>query len=325
MENKPPKVSVVIPNYNHAQFLKRRIDSVLSQTYPDFEVIILDDCSVDNSRDIIEKYRNNPKVTNIVYNRQNSGSTFPQWNKGVSLASGEFIWFAESDDYAYPEFLEILVPVLDQNPSLALVKCQSEIIDQENNILYNYEVKYPDFRAPNCILPGIEDCFRQTVSTSGIVNASAVLFRKEIYSKAGGAPENFKLTGDWMTWARMLGYGDIFYLPQPLNQMRLIHHNSARAAHMTSNQGSHIIEVLTVVNFILKNYKAPFKIKLPAINHQVSEWARLALNLKDNCIAPTDNFRILFHALKISFLALPLAMYHFPTRVLSVIYKKLRK
>ena len=72
------KVSVIIPNYRHARYLKERIDSVLEQTYRDFEVIILDDCSPDDSQEIIETYRSREKIAHIVYNEHNSGSTFVQ-------------------------------------------------------------------------------------------------------------------------------------------------------------------------------------------------------------------------------------------------------
>ena len=98
-------VSVIIPNYCHARFLNQRIDSVLNQTYSDYEVIILDDCSTDNSREIIESYRNHPKISHIVYNEKNSGSTFIQWEKGFELARGEYIWIAESDYVARSTFL----------------------------------------------------------------------------------------------------------------------------------------------------------------------------------------------------------------------------
>ena len=319
-----PTVSVIIPNYNHAQFLTRRIESVLTQTYTDYEIIILDDCSTDNSRDIIEKYRDNPKVSKIVFNETNSGSTFPQWNKGVSLAAGKYIWFAESDDFAQPNFLEQMVAILDKYPSVVLAKCQSEIIDQDNNILYNYEDRFPHFRCPGKPLTGINDCFSQIRDSSGIVNASAVLFRKDAFLQAGGAPENFKISGDWMTWARMLGHGDIYYHPEPLNQMRQLHVNSARAAHMTGNQCRNIIENLSITNFITSQYKAPISIKIAALNHQISQWSKIALNLKDKCISPLDNIKILAHAMKISPLALPLTLYHFPARTVSVILSKIK-
>ena len=75
-------VSVIIPNYNHAKYLEERIDSVLNQSYKDFEVIVLDDYSTDNSKEVINKYAGHPKVSHIILNEENSGSTFKQWHKG---------------------------------------------------------------------------------------------------------------------------------------------------------------------------------------------------------------------------------------------------
>ena len=95
-----PKVSVIIPNYNHAPYLVQRIETVLKQSYPDFEVIILDDCSTDGSHDIIERYRGHSKVSRIVYNKVNSGSPFRQWEKGIGICKGEYVWIAESDDWS---------------------------------------------------------------------------------------------------------------------------------------------------------------------------------------------------------------------------------
>src|SRR4028118_950123 len=107
-----PEVSVIVPNFNHAPFLKQRFDSILGQDYENLELIILDDCSVDNNREIIDQYRNHPKVTEVVYNDFNSGSTFRQWKKGLELAKGKWIWIAESDDYANPGFLSACISLL---------------------------------------------------------------------------------------------------------------------------------------------------------------------------------------------------------------------
>ena len=119
-----PKVSVVIPNYNHAQYLRQRIESVLGQTFQDFEVILMDDCSTDDSRSIISEYAADPRVR-IEFNKRNSGSSFSQWNKGVRLARGEYVWIAESDDYADPRFLERLVGIMDAEPKMAFAYCRS--------------------------------------------------------------------------------------------------------------------------------------------------------------------------------------------------------
>jgi glycosyltransferase involved in cell wall biosynthesis len=115
-----PTVSVIVPNYNHARYLRQRIDSVLGQTYRDFEVILLDDCSTDESRSIISEYENHPKVR-IELNDKNSGSPFKQWNKGVRLAHGKYVWIAESDDYADERLLERLVSMLEEGPRVTFI------------------------------------------------------------------------------------------------------------------------------------------------------------------------------------------------------------
>src|ERR1700730_10551870 len=112
-----PKVSVIIPNHNHAPYLRQRIDTVLQQTFQDFEVILMDDCSTDDSRAIISEYATDPRVR-IEFNGRNSGSAFKQWNKGVGLARGEYVWIAESDDYADLRLLERLVAVLDEETKI---------------------------------------------------------------------------------------------------------------------------------------------------------------------------------------------------------------
>ena len=95
---KHPLVSVIVPNYNHAPFLDERINSILNQSYDNYELIIMDDMSTDNSVDVINKYKDHEHVSQIIINEKNSGSPFKQWNKGFAKAKGELIWIAESDD-----------------------------------------------------------------------------------------------------------------------------------------------------------------------------------------------------------------------------------
>ena len=119
-----PNVSVIVPNYNHARFLRQRLDSILAQSFQDFELILLDDCSTDDSRTILKEYARGPRVR-LELNEANSGSPFKQWNKGVRLAQGRYVWIAESDDYADTRFLERMVPVLEEHPIVQFVFCRS--------------------------------------------------------------------------------------------------------------------------------------------------------------------------------------------------------
>lgn len=104
-----PLVSVIIPNYNYARYLDARIESVLNQTFTDFELILLDDVSTDDSLKVFDQYKDNPHVSCLVVNETNSGSPFKQWMKGILLAQGKYIWIAEADDLAESDFLEKLL------------------------------------------------------------------------------------------------------------------------------------------------------------------------------------------------------------------------
>ena len=130
MNSKTPRVSIILPNYNHEPFLRERLDTIIAQTFADWELIILDDCSGDRSMDVIREYAaREPRITHVIANETNSGSTFRQWRKGIALASAPLIWIAESDDAAHPEFLEEAVRALDSSAGTGIVFCNSLLVD----------------------------------------------------------------------------------------------------------------------------------------------------------------------------------------------------
>jgi len=187
-----PRVTVVTPNYNHAQYLPQRIDSSLAQTFQDIELIILDDASTDNSREIIESYSKNQRAK-AIFNQQNSGNTSKQWNLGLSQAKGEYLWYAESDDYADPALLETLVDRLDRHPNVGLAVCQSWTVDEDSKPLGNYRdlLEHEDHSShwrEDYVNAGHDECKNYLFWYNTIPNASAVLLRREILARAGGAP-----------------------------------------------------------------------------------------------------------------------------------------
>ena len=214
------KVSVIIPNYCHARFLNRRIDSVLNQTYDDFEVIILDDCSTDNSRDIIETYRHHPRVSHIVYNEKNSGSTFVQWDKGFELAQGQYIWIAESDDYAEPDFLATTVPLLDAHPGARLCLTGSYVVDGNDAPIppekYGFDPWEADGRA--YVFDSSSYLASHMLAVNSVYNASMVIFRCE--GCLDGIDPRFRqmrYCGDWLFWGqRQLAGRDSVHTPAAL-------------------------------------------------------------------------------------------------------------
>jgi len=208
------KVSVIIPNYNHCIYLVQRIESVLNQTFQDFEVIILDDCSTDKSRDIIEKYRSHPKVTQIVYNSFNSGTTFKQWQKGLVLARGEWIWIAESDDWCEPTFLqEVLMPVNDIDNGVVISYCQS-IIFNDNKI-----ISYPNLNLMNEEINGVDFIQKKMNLSNSIYNASMCVFKKDIAHSLSEVV-HFKFCGDWFFWILLALKGKVHISGKCLNYYR---------------------------------------------------------------------------------------------------------
>ena len=131
-------ISVIVPNFNHEKYLAFRLDSIFNQTYSNFEVILLDDCSTDNSRQILSEYARNEKVSHCIFNEINTGNTFKQWAKGIDLAKGELIWIAESDDFCELNFLEEVVKPLLDDKEVVMSYCQSNKVDENNNLTGNW-------------------------------------------------------------------------------------------------------------------------------------------------------------------------------------------
>jgi glycosyltransferase involved in cell wall biosynthesis len=248
-----PKVSVIVPSYNHARFLKKRLDSVLAQTFQDFEVILLDDCSPDESRSILSQYRSDPRVR-IEFNQKNSGSTFKQWNKGVKIARGNYVWIAESDDYADERLLERLVPRLDRDPEIIFVYCRSNYVSDDGQVM-GFVDAYLDELQPgrweaDFWADGREECTKYLVQRNTITGTSSVLFRKDVYQEVGGADERLIFCADWKTWASMaLTGGKIAYVAEPLNFQRF-HETSVTAK--SRQLGLDAVECLDVIRWILQ-------------------------------------------------------------------------
>ena len=246
-----PAVSVVIPNYNHAHFLPKRIDSVFRQTFQDFELILLDDCSTDDSRSILSSYAGDPRVR-IEFNAVNSGSPFKQWNKGVRLARGKYVWIAESDDYADAHLLERLVGVLDANSEVTFGYCRSRCVTEDGRLgrFADYNPRDPDsnrWTADSC-MDGHELCRQHFAWFTAVQNASAVVFRKSVYEQVGGPDEALRLCGDWKLWAGMALEGKVFYVCEPMNYFRF-HDKSVRSE--TAKASASAIEYLHVSRWIL--------------------------------------------------------------------------
>lgn len=217
-------VSVIIPNYNHATYLPLRLSSIANQTCINYEAILLDDASNDNSVSILNSFLSDTRF-HLHRNNNNSGSTFAQWNKGVSLASNEYIWIAESDDIADNFLLESLVKKMEIDSEIVLAYCQSNHINENNEVTgtwkdFTTDLEYSDLFDKDFVMNGKEYISKFLIHRNTIPNASAVLLRKSVFQKVGGAPEHLITSGDWLTWLKMLCFGKVAFVAAPLNYFR---------------------------------------------------------------------------------------------------------
>jgi len=217
-------VSVIVPNFNHQPFLQERLNSIICQTFTTFECIILDDASEDNSIEIIDSYVDADERLSSINYLQNSGNTFVQWNKGINIAKGQFIWLAESDDKADPELLNSLLKPLLEDPNVVLSYCQSHKMNQQGIVTGSWSEYTADLDSSqfekSFVMDGIQFIDKYLIKRNVIPNASAVLFRKSIFDKAGGADEMLKTNSDWLTWLKMLCYGKVAFIHHHLNYFR---------------------------------------------------------------------------------------------------------
>lgn len=218
-------VSVILPNYNHEKFLEERIESILNQTYQDFELILLDDASTDNSISILRKYVTHPKVTVHLFNDSNSGSPFLQWEKGLSRASGDYIWIAESDDWSEPEFLGTAISELEKYNDMAIFYCQSVILNAENGARTSNKTWTDDLNEElwqeRFYMDGNRFISEYMNRKNAIPNASAVVFRKNLVESSWFKElVNFRMAGDWLFWIFLCLKGRVCFSPNAYNYFR---------------------------------------------------------------------------------------------------------
>ncbi len=247
-----PKVSIIVPNYNHSAYLKKRIDSILAQTFSDYELILLDDCSTDCSREILNSYKDNPHVSHLIINERNTGSPFKQWVKGIELARGKYIWIAESDDYASADFLKETASLLDLHPEANVCLTGSWVVDQNDEPVddkYKHVDQWPvdgkiyRFSSSQYIIDYMS-------RSNTIYNGSMVLFRKEgCLENMNFEFINMRYAGDWLFWIEQIKKGKyVIELHRKLNYWRK--HTCNTTLEGLDNFNS-LPEVAYIMNYLL--------------------------------------------------------------------------
>lgn len=273
-----PLVSVVVPNYNHAPFLEQRLSSILAQGVDDMEVLVLDDASTDHSLERIAPFLADPRVR-LHVNASNSGNAFSQWNRGLAMARGPYVWIAESDDCCAQGLLETLLSLLERCPTAGLAYCQSLWVDEHGVILgslLGHTEELDANRWKSGFFNGGREELRDYLSIlNTIPNVSACLFRRQALLEIGGAPTHLSLCGDWLAYARLLARRDIVFTPQPLNLFRK---RAQTLRARCERDGTEIIETYRVLGEIASAVGLPPRVREHAADRAFRRLKQVAAN-----------------------------------------------
>ncbi len=201
-----PAVSIIIPNYNHAQYVGEAISSVLNQTYPNYEVIVVDDGSKDNSREVIDAFGDKIRA---IY-QQNQGLSAAR-NTGITAALGKYIGVLDADDMYEPDFLDSLVMLLESQPDADGIYCGYRFVDHLNNPLPQVEARE--------VAP---DKLRQVLVDGNFLVPESMFVHKYCYDKVGLFDTSLRALEDFDMWLRITGQFRIIYTTKVLTRHRIL-------------------------------------------------------------------------------------------------------
>jgi glycosyltransferase involved in cell wall biosynthesis len=203
-----PNVSIVIPTYNRAAYILEAIESILSQTYRDYEIIVVDDGSTDKTREVLEPL---VEAGEIRYVYQENRSKSAARNHGIRLAGGKYIAFLDSDDLFAPDKLEKQVRFLDENPEIAFVHSWYSKFDDGGNHLGTRDTS----RFSGWVYPEI------LLTWSVLMAVPCMMVRAEVLEAVGGFDENQFWGEDLDIWRRITMRYPIDLVPEPLTRVRV--------------------------------------------------------------------------------------------------------
>jgi len=192
-----PKVSIIIPTYNSSLFIKRAIDSAINKTFKDWELLIVDDCSKDNTMELVSEFiKQDPRIK-LLKTPENSGGPAMPKNIGIENAQGEYVAFLDHDDEWLPEKLEKQLVVFEnsEDEKLGIVSCFINIIDNNGRLISKHHENYK------------EKVLEHIVKRNFIFTSSCVLTRLEIIKNVGLFDTNLKIADDFDMWLRMAKMG----------------------------------------------------------------------------------------------------------------------
>lgn len=251
-------ISVVIPNYNYEKFLYERIYSILYQKVKIEELLILDDCSTDHSREMIDELceKLSPYI-NIrkLYNKKNSGTPFRQWQKGFLETKGDYVWIAEADDYCDSNFLKKLLGVFEKEKDVALAYTDTAFINADGRMIMRSIIPEIDIEKTghwdqSYVADGIKEIQNHAYLNCTIANVSSVLFRRRDYSNILEEAATYHQAGDWFVYLNVFRTGKVAFCHEALNFYR----NHGTNVTSQTKKEAHFNEIKRIHAFVEKEF-----------------------------------------------------------------------
>ena len=235
------KVSVIVPGYNLADYAVKAVESVLSQTYKNIEIIFVDDGSTDNTRERLAPYAGRVK-----YIYKENGGVCSARNRGIRESTGEFIALVDCDDAYLQTKIELCANFLREHPDYGLVHTDAYIIDEHDNAIGIDS--HPDRRHTGWIT-------NKLIMTNFICNPT-IMFRRKCLDKAGMYDESLFPPADWDLWLRISEHYQVGYIDQPLSQYRVISNSCFHGLERTKQENKIVLD-----KFFARNPKVSRRLK----------------------------------------------------------------
>ncbi|MCQ2516090.1 MAG: glycosyltransferase [Saccharofermentans sp.] len=252
-----PVVSICLPIYNGARFLKIAIESVLNQTYSNFELIICDDCSSDNSPEIVEKY--NDSRIKFYKNEKNLGLV-GNWNNSFSYATGKYIKLMMQDDYLYPNAIAKQVELLELYPQASLCIGNTSVINENGDVVCNRNRFNKDG-----VIDGRMFAKKALRGRNLFCEPPNVMFRKETVNRVGEFDNSFTYAPDWDFCISISSIGDVAYTNDKVMDFRI---SDISETNRVLNQNAGASTLGDCDRMFLKHYNAKI-IPLNAIDYAI--------------------------------------------------------
>lgn len=253
-------VTAIVPNYNHARYLPQRIESILNQTYPLIDIVILDDCSTDNSREVIDAYvQKYPGRVKSIFATTNSGNVFRQWQNGHSQASGDIVWICESDDFCEPTFVERAIRAF-RDPSVMLSFGSVQYANTAGAFVeglddYREECE-PGIWDRAIVRPASEWFCNGFGVKNAIPNVGGSLWRRfPISETVWVEASKFKIMGDWFLYSEIAGGGQIAYEPTAVSYFRI--HSNNTSGKKAQGNSSYYDEYFRIMQHLKSKWPVP--------------------------------------------------------------------